>query len=62
MTCMKCVIFFQRTAAENLGVSSLNPNSLAGKEVSVAGWGKTNNYYESKNSQLVSNKTWRTSG
>jgi len=47
-----CLPLNKRTAAENLGVSSLNPNSLAGKEVSVAGWGKTNNYYESKNSQL----------
>ena len=48
-------MFSQRTAAANLGVNDLNPNSLAGKEVSVAGWGKTRSYYESKKSQLVSN-------
>ena len=46
---------FQLTAAGNLGVNDLNPNNLAGREVSVAGWGKTRDRYESKKSQLVSN-------
>ena len=52
---MTFVTFFQLTAAGNLGVNDLNPNNLAGREVSVAGWGKTRDRYESKKSQLVSN-------
>ena len=47
--------FFQLTAAANLGVNDLNPNSLAGREVSVAGWGQTSDISESEESKLVSN-------
>ena len=55
MKCKIFVSFFQRTATANLGVNDLNPNSLAGMEVSVAGWGKTRDIKKSEKSQLVSN-------
>ena len=61
-------LFLQRTTAENLGVSSLDPNTLARelktqadpitfqrpREVSVAGWGKTRDRKENRENTFVS--------
>ena len=52
--------FFQRTAADNIGVSSMNPDVMArelksqNREAVVAGWGRTNSRYQSGQNQLVS--------
>ena len=54
-------IFFQRTAAENIEVSSMDPAVMArelkskNKKALVAGWGKTNNKRENSKNQAVSN-------
>ena len=46
---------FQAIAQDNLEVNNLLPSGLVGKEVSVAGWGKTNEgYTQNKKNQLVS--------
>ena len=61
-------LFLQRTTAENLGVSSLDPNTLARelktqadpitfqrpRAVSVAGWGKTRDRKENRENTFVS--------
>ena len=46
--------YFQTIAQESLDVKDLLPSGLVGRDVSVAGWGKTNSYTESKKNQLVS--------
>merc|ERR1711948_207096 len=61
-----CLPLDKKTTADNLGVSSLDPNTLARelqtqadpvtfqtpREVTVAGWGKTRDRYESQQNKL----------
>jgi len=56
-----CLPLNKRTAADNIGVSSMNPDVMArelksqNREAVVAGWGRTNSRYQSGQNQLVSN-------